>query len=267
MNRLDYDLREALLKSTDKAAESKDDVLQKLRNELKGNNMHKRRNTGNKFGIIAAALILLLAVGFLFTPPGQAAVSRIIDLFEKEKTVETIVEGQPETTEQELVIGNTPTPQQEALMPDKAQMTYVMYVDTERYIIETEDGADIIKPVNYPENMPEVYMKIRQVDDISIQSALSAMLAEITAEYDTVSEPYEVDKPFAGICIDAYDGDPNGTKETMPQWDSAVTKVFITDNTQGGVFIIEMKYFVEAEEGHGSRFLSMLEEFVIVPAE
>jgi len=267
MNRLDYDLREAILKSTDKAVESKDDVLQKLRNEIRGNHMMKRRNTGNKFGIIAAALILLLAVGLWFTPTGQAAVSRIIDLFEKEKSVETIVEGQSETTEQELLIGNTPTPQQEEITPEKVQMTYVMYVDTERYTVESEDGADIIRPANYPEDMPEVFMKIWQVDDISMQNALSAMLAEINAEYDTVSEPYEVSEPFSGICIDAYDGDPNGTKETMPQWDSAVTKVLITDNTQGGVFIIEMKYFVEAQEGHGSRFLSMLDEFVIVPSE
>ncbi|MBN2878892.1 MAG: hypothetical protein JXN65_04595 [Clostridia bacterium] len=267
MNRLDYDLREAILKSTDKALESKNDVLQKLRNEIKGNYIMKRRKTGNKFGIIAAVLILLLAAGLWFTPTGQAAVSRIIDLFEKEKSVETIVEGQPETTEQELIVGNTPTPQQDMMTPDKVQMTYVMYVDTERYIIETEDGADIIKPADYPEDMPEVYMKITQVDDISMQNALSAMLAEINAEYETVSEPYEVGEPLKGICIDAFDGDPNGTKETMPQWDSAVTKVIIVDNTQGGVFIIEMKYFIEAEEGHGSRFLSMLEEFVIVPSE
>ena len=53
----------------------------------------------------------------------------------------------------------------------------------------------------------------------------------------------------------------------MPQWDDAVMKVYVLDNTAGGVFVVKMRYFTEAEEGHGARLEAMLNGFEIIPGD
>jgi RNA polymerase sigma factor (sigma-70 family) len=42
-----------------------------------------------------------------------------------------------------------------------------------------------------------------------------------------------------------------------------VVKYYLIDNGQGGTFVIEQHYFVEASEGHGARFDNMLKQFQV----
>jgi len=48
------------------------------------------------------------------------------------------------------------------------------------------------------------------------------------------------------------------------EWDSKVTQVYIISNEKEGSFVIQQKYFLEAAEGHGTRFYHILNEFKIV---
>ena len=265
MNRLDNDLQKAILEKTNPAINDMDVIWNNIQNNLEEKTMKKNANR-NIIGIVAACLILVLIVGGLFTPTGRAAVGKIIDLFEDEKQIVTEVEGETETADQQLQIGTTPSP-----APSETQqtqlMTYIMYVDESNYSFESSNGIDIIKPLDFPDTLPEVYMEISQVLNLSKEDVADSLIQELNGEYETVYEPYSVTEPIDGICIDAHDGDLNGTKETMPQWDSKVVKYYLVDNTQGGTFVIKMKYFIEAQEGHGARFDAMLNEFTIVPAE
>lgn len=266
MNRLDNDLKNAIFKNTVSEKSAKDEIWNSIQGELEENNMRNTRRGGSKIAVAALSVILILLVLAVFTPAGRAAVSKIMDLFEPEKSVETIVEGEAETTDQQLQVGTTMTPQPDAT-PEVPLMTYVLYVDSERYSFETIDGIDIIVPRNYPDDYPEVSMTIEQITGKTKEELSIEIVNNLKAELDTVNDPYTVSEPLEGICIDAYDGDPNGTKETMPQWNSKVVKYYLVDNTQGGTFVIKITLFVEAQEGHGSRFDSMLKEFVVVPQD
>ncbi|MEX1376036.1 MAG: hypothetical protein AB1Z23_01055 [Eubacteriales bacterium] len=266
MNRLDNDLKNAILKNTVSEKNAKDEIWENIQCELEGNNMKNTKKGGSKFAVAALSFILILLVLAVFTPTGRAAVSKIMDLFEPEKTVDTTVEGEVETTGQQLQVGNTVSPEPDTT-PQKQLMTYVLYVDSERYSFETIDGVDTIVPINYPADYPEVSMKIEQITDKSKEEISSEIVNQLKSELDTVSEPYQVSEPVDGVCIDAYDGDPNGTKETMPQWNSKVVKYYLVDNTAGGAFMIKITLFVEAQEGHGARFDAMLNEFVVVPQD
>jgi len=265
MNRFDNDLQKAIMKKTVSTTDHKDDIWKNIKNELEVNSM-KKVKSNSKLRFIAACLIVVIIAAMAFTPPGRAAVSKIIDLFEKEKIVDTEVEGEVETTDQQLQVGTTPIPEPEATSVPNL-MTYVMYIDEASYDFESADGVDRITPKDYPDTLPEVYMEIKQILDVSKEDVLSELIEEVHNDYDTVLDVEEVNEPFYAVKIIAYDGDPNGTKDTMPQWDSDIVKYLLVDNTQGGTFIIKMKFFIEAEEGHGSRFTSMLNEFTIVPAE
>lgn len=222
-----------------------------------------RKNFG---GMIAASMILIILLVGVFTPTGRAAISRLIDMFEQEKQIATEVEGEIEITDQHIQIGVT----QEATAdttPAPNTMAYIIYIDESSYSFTSENGVDTIKPINFPENYPEVYMEIYQVTDKSKEQMAQQLMDEVQSEYETVYDMEEVTIPFAATHILAHDGVNNGDKETLPQWDSKVVKYYIADNTQGGAFVIKMRFFMEAEEGHGSRMLAMLKEFVIVPVE
>jgi len=265
MNKLDNDLQKAILENTQPAANNKDATWQDILKKTEGMKM-TRQNRPRIAGLIAACLVLMLVIGSLFTPTGKAAVARIIDLFESEKSIVTEIEGEAETADQQLQIGTTPSPEIDTSQ-QQALMAYIMYVDESMYSFESANGTDIIKPLNFPETLPEVSMEITQVAGVPKENLAADIKEELINEYETVYEPYSVTEPFEAICINAHDGDLNGTKETMPQWDSKVVKYYLIDNTLGGTFVIKMKYFIEAEEGHGARFEAMLKEFIIIPLE
>ena len=266
MNRLDNDLYKAVHKKTEPAENYKDEILNIITNNMEESEMNKKSRGARPIGIIAASLIAMLLIAGIFTPPGKAAISRIIDLFEREKEISTEVEGEIETTDQQIQIGVTPSAKPEETAMSNI-MTYIIYIDESRYYMTSENGKDIIRPIDYPEDYPEVYMEITQVYDKDKSNLAKEISDEIKKEYDTVYESYLVAEPIEAIVIDAHDGDMQGDKETMPQWNSEVVKYYLVDNTLGGTFVIKMKYFIEAEEGHGARFVSMLNEFTVIPLQ
>ena len=268
------DIERAYHQGTRNAADKKDEVWAGISRNLEEQKLSRKEyKKKNKAGLIIAAAAALLVVLTAFTPAGQAAVARIIDLFAPEKEVEITLEGMTEENEYQLhtpeisqptVIG-TPAPGETGEI--KPDMTYAIYIDGSRYLTETVDGVDWIRPIDYPEDYPEVSMSIYQDNDRTPSDIAAGFAADLSGEYDTVYDPEEVESPISSIHIYAHDGLSEGEKEDMPQWDSKVTDIYLVDNAQGGTFIVTIKYFMEATEGHGTRLIEMLKDFTIIPVE
>jgi len=194
-------------------------------------------------GLTAAAAVVILAIG-VFTQPGQAALLKIKQYFEPEKIVEYDVEGSREDVNSIL---------------QQSEIGYVLYYDQERYKLVEDGETDRIVMKNAAEGIPEVYMEISQDTDSSPRQLADKLEAELRGEFSMVDKAKEVTEPLKALYIHAVDG---GTRADDP-----IVNYYLVDNTRGGTFIIKQKYFLEAAEGHGSRFDQMLKEFTIVPEE
>ncbi|HHY83672.1 MAG TPA: hypothetical protein GX505_13495 [Clostridiales bacterium] len=239
---------EALHKGTHKAAEEMQEknwkcILKKIEETEKERKAAKGLFRNRIVGISAAAAVLVLALGS-FTQPGQAALDKIRKYFAPEKIVEFEVEGDKENIHSRLQQG---------------EIGYVIYYDEERYKIVEDGKVDRLVMKESVEGLPEVYMEISQDTDNSPEDLAEKLEAELRGEFSRVDEAIEVTDPLKAIYIHAIDGGTRG--------DDPIVNYYLIDNTQGGTFIIKQKYFLEAAEGHGSRFYQMLKEFTIIPAE
>jgi len=247
MNKFDEDLQAAIKEGTRSAADKKHDVWNKIEQQYRKDHMRMKRFLAGKM-IAAAVAVAIVITGF--TPLGQAAIGSIAELFEPQKNIPVEVEGMEEQTEQQLHVGTLDTV--------KDGVTYVLYIDEERYeFIASQDGDRII-PKDYPSNYPEVYMQIVQNAELSPEDAAAQVKAELEKTYAEVRECEQITKPVSAIRLVAIEG---------YEWNDSVVSTYFIDNTQGGTFIITAKYFVEAEEGHGARFEQMLADFEIVSAK
>ena len=256
MKDMEKDIILAIKQGTQRAAMQKDKVWQDMQNEWEVIKM--KENRAKRRGAIwksVAAVLLIGAVFLAATPSGRAAVGSILDLFEPEKHIEWEMEGQPEDNDYHLHTSNvTPAPDAEG-----NAVSYVIYVDESRYYTESVDGADRILPLDYPEDYPPVYMEIRQDTGRMPEEIADELGSQVRSEYtDTVIGPQTVTDPINAIEIRGYAGS---------EWNSPVVRYYLIDNTLGGTFVVRMQYFLEAEEGHGVRFDTMLNEFQIVPAQ
>lgn len=245
----DKKVREALLRGT---YEPTDEMLEKNRKiimerieKMEETNMTRKANRWKKaVGISAAAVVTTLALGGIFTQPGQAALEKIRQYFEPEKVVEYEIEGDKEDIDSRL---------------QQSEMGYVIYYDQERYkIVEDGEIDRIVMKEEYPD-IPEVYMEISQEVDTSPEELADKLAADLKGDFSKVDGPKKVDEPLKAVHIHAIDG---GTQPTDP-----IVNYYLVDNTKGGTFVIKMKYFLEAAEGHGARFHQMLKNFAVVDLE
>ncbi len=269
------DFKKAVYSATKSTEAEKERMWRRIDAEIKVNEMRKKRSAA---GWMAASIILAVLVVFTaFTPTGRAAVNRIIALFAAEKTVTTTVEGEQEEAAQDLYVDGEKEEAQvvvsEAPVEDKENdeqkpVRYVLYIDEERYTMVKGDNEDIIVPKDYPQDYPPVDMRISQKGNESVDSMTDEIFTQLNDAYDNVYDAEPVSfAHISGQKLAAFNGDINGDKEIMPQWDDEVTKVYVFDNTHGGVFVIRIRYFMEAEEGHGARMEQMLDQFEIISAE
>ena len=282
MNDFEKDIKRAYEKGTQNAADKKGEVWDAISRELEKNKMSKNNRRTNKIGLIAVAAAALIIVLAAFTPAGQAAVAKIFEMFAPEKEVQVTLEGMTEENEYQL---HTPsystaaepeaTPQNtgasatEEQPADEAvrEVTYVIYIDESRYMSENVGGVDVIKPIDYSDDLPEVSMSVYQDKDRTPDELKAEIKALVEADYDTVMDFEQAEYPLLSWHIHALDGKLEGEKEDMPQWDSKVIDVYLVDNTQGGTFVITLKYFMEASEGHGERLKGMLADMSIIPVQ
>lgn len=242
MKKHDEKIKAALDAGTQGAAQKQQQVWNNIEHKLEEVNMSRKRGHAGRW--IAAAVVVGLTIT-AFTPLGQAAIASIADLFAPQKPIDVIVEGEKEDTDQQLIVG----PQE----PGESAVTYVLYLDEERY----EVVGDKIVPRDFPDELPEVSMTISQ--SAQTPDELAAQIkAQLDADYSVTYDAQSVTQPIAAIHLRALSG---------YEWDDEMIEYYLVDNTQGGTFVITFKYFIEAEEGHGARFMQMLTEFHIVSAD
>ena len=246
MNNWVEQIKAVLNAGTQSAADKKNDLWNSIEKQIKEGNMKKKRG---HIGKVIAAVVAVGLVVTAFTPMGQAAIGSIADLFAPERSITLDMEGMQENTEQQLHVGT---------QQDEDGVTYVLYVDEERYDFVASEAGDKIVPKDFPSNLPEVSMQVMQ-DANAAPEAVAAQLREgLGSQYKIVKDTEAIEKPLDAIRVKALTG---------YEGDDAVVEYYLVDNTQGGTFIITLKYFVEAEEGHGARFEQMLGEFSIVSAK
>lgn len=243
-------IRKSLSMGTEQSAKLKEQVWENIRTHIescegRGDKMTVKRKNGF-LKIISSTMVAaaMLSIFFVATEPGQAAIGKIKDFFAPEKKIVQELEGTEEETDVAL---------------QESEMGYIIYLDQERYTIVKGDGVDKIIPKITGDNIPEVYMEIKQIKDKSPETLASEIEEELKANFSKVQNLGKVSEPLEGIQIHALDKEP--------KWDSIVVDYFLVDNTKGGSFIIKQHYFLEAAEGHGVRFDNMLKEFVVVSVD
>jgi len=249
--KIDEKITEALQKGTENAVNYKDKVWEGIRIEIEPRyrgvrRMSKKNKKSRKMPKILGAGVVAAALAFVFfteTYPGRAAIDRIKEMFVPEKQIVQEIEGSQEDTSVEL---------------KESKMGYILYIDEERYYMEQKDGVDRIVAKHQPENAPEVFMEISQVEDKSPEELAEELKVELKSELEIFKDIGKVTEPIDAIFFYGLSGS---------QWDSKVVRYYLVDNTKGGTFVIKQQYFLEAAEGHGVRLDNILKEFRIVEIE
>lgn len=237
----DKRISEILLEGTAEASEMKNIVFANIAKEL-NLNIPKKKKQRNlfyvaKYGSIAVAVAMII---MLNTEPGHAAVMKVKEFFLPNKVVTQQIEGVSKTTNVDLA---------------ESTMNYIIYVDKEKFTLQKEENKDKITAKVTPKDAPEVFMEIQQISDKTPGAVASELENELKPKYPKVESKVAVTTPVKSLFIYANSG---------MEWNSTVIKYYLVDNTKGGTFVIKQQLFLEAEEGYGARFDSMLKEFKLV---
>lgn len=233
------------------------------------------------------ALVLLCAV-LAQTPMGAAAVEtvkeavgQIIDRLFPPKDISVMLEGTPEVIPHEA----------QGRDPEEESPGFAMYVDTESYVMTKENGAYYVRqiPIEYdreeiadqqaalleglsPEeqeaaidariqeledfyaSLPANEIEIREIPDQEFSAYAEAVKNQLSANWESTGDIIRVEKPLA-LTFTVSGG--NG-------WDSPQEVHYFVDNGKQGTFHIVARYYLEAAEGHGVRFASMIQTFTVV---
>lgn len=205
---------------------------------------------------IAAALVVIVAVGFSFTSPGTAALGRVKGLIESlfpPKDVVVNIEGESEIHTNEADGKEPETKADGTDVPG-----FAIYYDKEMYEMVKEGDVTYIRFItDDDDDLPIREMKIEHVSDSQPNDTAKTERESLLSKWKNVSEISKTDSP-EGFCVSFSDGD---------EWDSICGDVYFLSDDNGGCFKITARYFVEAAEGHGSRFAQMLQSFEIIDSQ
>ena len=146
---------------------------------------------------------------------------------------------------------------------EKEEPRFRIYINKKLYYSYEQEGVYIIRPryeqaVGPEGSLSECKLEITHQPDIGVDDALEQSRASLASLYETV---------------EVVPGPPNGWFEVVDTerylyasdgaaWDAAQREVWIKPDGEGGVFVLTSSYFLEATEGHGARFVDMMETFV-----
>lgn len=216
----------------------------------------KKKKKAPRFRWIAAAVVLVMILAFFHTAPGVAAleivkeaVTNFIETLFPPKDIPVYVEGETEVVHQEAG-GQEPEIQQDGTVTAPG---FVIYYDTERYTMTEENGTTYIRFVT-DGDLPPCEMTIKHIPGVAPEDAAEAARNEMEQCWDSVSEVrnLEAREGFA-FAFSA------GTS-----WNSACGDVFFLSDGRNGCFQLTARYFIEATEGHGSRFGQMVQTFEVI---
>jgi hypothetical protein len=257
---VDSAIQDSLRNGTDTSLREKEQIWSRISNKLDeiDTSQQKRHQTNSfrakktrRWMIITASIasIFLALIITTTTEQGQALILHVRQWLEPEKSIQQELEGTKENTKVNLHQKETQTEQ---------DASFVIYVDEERYQLNKDNGQfRITAPL--PEKYPEVYMDISQQTGTKPKTAMEKIKQELTTKQLHVGKIEQVKSPVMGYRLRADQGNKN--------WNDEVIVYYVVSNKLQGSFIIKQKYFLEASEGHGSRFDNMLKEFKIVKSQ
>lgn len=253
----------------------------------------KRKKAGRPIWYRIAAIFALILAGMLFlqTPIGAAAVemvresvSRLIETLFPPRDIIVMPEGTPEVVPHEA----------QGRAPAEETPGFVMYVDTESYVMMEENGIYYVRqiPVEYdreairkqqaavlegmtPEaqeaaidqriqelkdfyaSLPTTEIEIREVQNTDPHAYAEEIQKQMAQSWDTVTDVIWTDRPLA-FAFTAADG--IGAQAPYENH-------YFVDSGKQGTFHIISRYHQEAAEGHGSRLTAMIQTFRVVTEE
>lgn len=254
------------------------------------------------FGVAAAVCIVILFVRFV--PAGQVMAAQIREHVERlledlfpPKEIPLTFEGMEEKISHGVYgklpkeTDGFPEETEEASDQSADQAGFAIYVDSDSFEMTKEEDSHVIrgKRIVYTRKdairdnaallagltEEEKEQKIREIvkerqafydsfstgeiritqrQEVSVEDAAGKMRKELLERYTDVSDIIASELP-KGLYLRAAEG---------TTWDCEVKEVYFVDNGLGGVFVITASYIVEAEEGTGARFRSMIETFEVL---
>lgn len=242
-----------LKEETNEASKLKDVTWEHIHDELFSTKQVKFNKTVKRTAqiIVAAVAIVMLMIGVSSTT-GEAMINNLRDMFVNKKEVEIDIEGEKEQSHVELKTNE--------------ELNYIIYVDEERYkLIEGEGSQKIVPKQEWDDEYPEVSMEIVQLENSKSSATVQQVKKEISNLDMEITREKFVSSPLKATMISAIGKDDAGTEGKIGSLgDTPVRNYYITNDEQGQLFLIRVIYFLEAAEGHGSRFYHMLESFEIV---
>lgn len=251
---MDEKITNLLKKETEDITKLKEKTWENIEHELFPARMVQTRYKKKRrfVAIISMAAVIAIVWAGLTTTTGQALIQNLKDMFVEEKDVELHIEGKKEPTHVELEANEN--------------LRYVIYVDQSRYkLLEGETSDKIVTDPALDDHYPEVSMEITRKEETTTEEVIQAIKQEINDLDMEITGEEVVDTPLEATKISAIGkGYTNEFGKTGTQWDTPVHRYYVTDDEGGQLFVIKSVYFLEAAEGHGARFSSMLETFEIV---
>lgn len=254
------------------------------------------------YGIVAAACMVVLFMRFV--PAGQVMAAQIKEHIERlleelfpPKDIPMTMEGMEENIHHEIYgelpkeTEGFPEESEEVSEESTDKAGFAIYVDMDSFELIEDDDCHIIrgkriiytrqdairdnamlleglpeeeaeqkiqeiveKTQEFYDNFPKGEIRITQRQEISVEDAAGEMKEELSEHYAEISDIMVSELP-KGLYLRADEGEAS---------DCEVKEVYFVDNGLGGVFVITASYIVEAEEGTGVRFHSMIETFKVL---
>ena len=133
---------------------------------------------------------------------------------------------------------------------------FLIYVNEEQFFIREENGLYSIRSTNpLPDDFPECGLDILHLSAVSPEEARDAAAEALKDRYTEILLEEESAAIPKSPCLRAGAG---------TDWDSEQAELWFVSDGQGGTFVLTARYFLEAEEGLGSRFRDMASSFRVV---
>lgn len=235
--------------------------------------------------IAAVLALILILTAFAHTTPGAAAVefvkekiTSLIETLFPPKKLTIMLEGF-EYEGDYVADGMEPESTDESSKPG-----FAIYYDVDHYTMVKEAEVTYIRPYLKPMTREEIlelyadslayFTEEEQERQIAFlmnpQPDPSLPVCEIEIRHLDIPSEQAAAQARAGLGSQWEITDTSNTDFSMldgRKWDSLVEDWNFFSDGQGGCFRVIRRYFLEATEGHGTRFAAIVNTFAVIPAQ
>lgn len=135
------------------------------------------------------------------------------------------------------------------------EVDFLIYVNEARFSIREENNLYSIRSATpLPEDFPECGLDIAHPTGASPEEAIASASEVLVSRYTEISQEESAVLPQA-LYLRAGAG---------TDWNAEQAELWFVNDGQGGTFVLASRYFLEAEEGLGTRFRDMVSSFRVV---